>query len=363
MTKTNNRVRGIDFARGLSGFLIPAAHTLLIYGSTYTQDSSWLGSLVHFFGKWAGIFLIAMGFSYVISKTQSIQLSIKRAIKLLALGYLMNFLKFIVPAVLDLLPTNFIEAYGWTGPLSIDQMVYMVLTGDILQLAGVSLLLLSVINVIAKNKFIPLVLAIVMLALTDVVRGIHIGIAGIDYILDLLWGGDWNVYFAVFPWFGYILIGMFFGLWFLEKERDQDFIFKMMLYIGIVTTILGGILCEVDYDFHMRDYFHLGIGGFLYLLGFNLMMFWIGHIIVSKTTHNKFFEFLNYCSKKITSMYIIQWVLICLAMGVLGYRNKGVVGILLLMPVFTLATIGVQKLWDKRHLVYQTRRLKKLKVG
>ena len=343
------RILEIDLTRGISSFLIPMAHTLLIYGTNYTQSESWLGLSVHFFGKWAGIFLIAMGFSYALSKNNTVLKSMKRGFLLLAAGYFMNFLKFIVPLFLGLIPDNFIEAYGWTPPPTFGQMVYMVLTGDILQFAGMCLLFMGLVNKLVQSfgKWIPIIVTILILISLEFVRGLRIGIPGLDYVLDLLWGDQWNVYFAVFPWFGFILIGMFFGYWFKEVDNNRAFIFKRMLYSGLVTVVIGGVLCYVDYDFHMRDYFHLGIGGFIYLLGFNLLSFWLAHYLITCFKKTKATEFFYYCSRKITTMYIIQWVLICWGMGIFGYNNQTEIGIIFLMILYTILTIVVQLIIDK----------------
>ncbi len=347
-TKKSKRILEIDLTRGISCFLIPMAHTLLIYGTTYTQQSSWLGLSVHFFGKWAGIFLLAMGFSYTLSKNNTILKSIKRGVLLLAAGYFMNFLKFIAPLFLGLIPNNFIEAYGWTSPPSFDNMVYMVLTGDILQFAGMCLLFMGIVHklVLLTNKWIPIVVTIILLSLVEFVRGYRPSITGLDYIFDLLWGAEWNIYFAVFPWFGFILVGMFFGYWYSEIDKNNAIIFKKMLQIGFITVLTGGALCYYDYEFHMRDYFHLGIGGFIYLLGFNLMAFWLSFYWVKKFNGHKILAFFYYCSKKITTMYIIQWVVICWGMGVFGYHNKEAGSVLLLMLFYTLLTLGIQRLLD-----------------
>ncbi len=347
-TKKSKRILEIDLTRGISCFLIPMAHTLLIYGTTYTQQNSWLGLSVHFFGKWAGIFLLAMGFSYTLSKNNTILKSIIRGFLLLAAGYFMNFLKFIVPLFLGLIPNNFIEAYGWTSPPSFDNMVYMVLTGDILQFAGMCLLFMGIIHKLVSltNKWIPIIVTIILLSLVEFVRGYRPGITGLDYIFDLLWGAEWNIYFAVFPWFGFILVGMFFGYWYSEIDKNNAIIFKKMLQIGLVTVLTGGALCYYDYEFHMRDYFHLGIGGFIYLLGFNLMAFWLSFYWVKKFNFHKILAFFYYCSKKITTMYIIQWVVICWGMGVFGYHNKEAGSVLLLMLFYTLLTLGIQRLLD-----------------
>ncbi|CAL2078196.1 Peptidoglycan/LPS O-acetylase OafA/YrhL, contains acyltransferase and SGNH-hydrolase domains [Tenacibaculum sp. 190524A02b] len=347
ITKTK-RIQAIDLARGIGVFFIPMAHTLLIYGTTYTQEESWLGLLVHFFGKWAGVFLIAMGFSYTLSKRNTISSSIKRGLYLLGIGYFMNFLKFIVPTVLGVIPDSFIKAYGWTPPANFGNMIYMLLTGDILQLAGVCLFFMGVVHKYGqKNKYITLVLAVLVLLITEFIRGYRIGIPGVDYILDLLWGKDWNVYFSVFPWGAFIFVGMFFGYLFNESNKDVEKTFKAMLYAGLATVIIGGALCFYDYEYHMRDYFHLGAGGVLYLLGYNLLFFWLAQIILKRIKPNKITDVFFYCSNRITSIYVVQWALICWGMTFFGYHDKTVVPILLLMILFTVLTFAVQKVVDK----------------
>lgn len=347
------RIVELDLTKGVGVFFIPMAHALLIYGTPETQGNHWLGLVVHFFGKWAGIFLIAMGFSYVLSKKHTILSSIKRGLMLLAAGYLMNFLKFIVPLFLGLLPGNFIEAYGWKTPPTFNNMVYMVLTGDILQFAGMCLLFMGIVNKLSVNygKWIPLAVTGLLLVLLEFIRGYRLGVIGLDYIFDLLWGDQWNVYFAVFPWFGFILVGMFFCYWFKETNKNSAFIFQRMLYSGLVTVVLGGVLCYYDYAFHMRDYFHLGIGGFIYLLGFNLMSFWLAYFLINKFREGKIFDFFYYCSKNITSIYIIQWVIICLGMGVFGFHSQKTLSLLLIMILITVVTFVIQKLLDTVTLI------------
>ena len=346
MEKTvNKRVEAIDLARGVGVFLIPMAHALLIYGSSYSQEESWLGLVVHFFGKWAGIFLIAMGFSYTLSRNNSIKNSIKRGVMLLLFGYIMNFLKFIIPLVLGDFPDSFIHAYNWEVPIGFDKMVYLVLTGDILQLGGACLLFMGIVHKYAKNqKFIVLFIAVFVLIATEYIRGIRVGVPILDYVSDLLWGQEWNIYFPVFPWFVYILVGMFFGYYFHENNIEKTF--KKMFISGIITFTIGGILCLYNYEFHMRDYFHTGFGGVIYLLGCNLLALYLAFILTNKAKSNKIKDFFFYCSRKITSIYIVQWILICWSMGIIGYHDKGINMSLLLMALFTFGTFLAQKAID-----------------
>ena len=136
----SKRVLAIDLARGASVPFVVVIHTLWMYGTVETQENTWLGQVIHFIGKGTPMFLLAMGFSFCLSRKQDVQAIIKRGLELLAIGYGMNLFKFIVPYFLGLLPTNFIAAYGWKAPLDFGQLLYLLQTGDILQLAGISVL-------------------------------------------------------------------------------------------------------------------------------------------------------------------------------------------------------------------------------
>ncbi|GAA4275773.1 heparan-alpha-glucosaminide N-acetyltransferase domain-containing protein [Aquimarina mytili] len=338
-----NRILAIDLARGVSVLMVIIVHTLWIYGDIFTQSETWLGEAIHFIGKGTPMFLIAMGVSFTLSRNQSIILSIKRAFYILGVGYLMNFLKFVLPVLLGTVPDNFIAAYGWTKPVTLDNMIYMLGTGDVLQLAGVSLLFMGIINHFSKNKYVPLLIALLIAVVTKEVHGFRFGIIGIDYVLDLLWGAKWNVYFAVFPWFSFILIGMFFGKWYKEKKNSTQYLFNKMGVAGVILMLIGGGLCYYNFEYHFGDYFHLGPGGTLYLAGFNLVLMWLANVLVTRVKENNIFKFFYYCSKRVTTIYVIQWVLICWGMGVLGYQQFGITGVLLLIPFYILLTLGVQK--------------------
>ena len=340
-----SRVEAIDIARGIAVFFIPMAHVLLLYGSTSTQEESWLGIIGHFFGKWAGVFLIAMGFSYTLSKRNTITSSIQRGAYILLIGYVMNFLKFVPLIVLGLLPENFVKAYGWSLPLNANHILYMVLIGDILQLTGLCLCFMGIIHTYAKkHKELTILLVVCILVLTNYVRGYHTGVGGVDYLLDILWGKDWNVYFPVFPWFGFILTGMFFGYVYNEHDKNIKETFHKIIRYGSIVALIGVWLCYDNYELHMNDYFHLGVGGFLFLLGINLVFFWLAQQLYENLKLGKVMAVLQYCSRNITSMYVIQWVLICWGMAVLGYKNKTPYEVLIWGITFTGATLGIQKL-------------------
>lgn len=344
-TTAKNRLQALDLARGVSVFCVILVHTMWMYGTIETQEG-WLGDIIHFVGKGTGMFLIAMGVSFVLSRKQSLKLSVKRAVLLLLVGYGMNFLKFVFPILMGFMPEEFIAAYGWEAPLDFSQYRYLILTGDILQLAGYALFFMGLVNHFVKNKYMILVIALLIIASSGFLRGTHLGIGGVDYFLDVLWSADWNVYFPMFPWFSFILVGMFFGKWYLEKGRNEKVMFGKMLPIGTVLLVVGGAICWYDFDYHFGDFFHLGPGGAIYLIGFNLLLFRLSQFVSSMFKYNSFFAILIYLSKRVTSIYVIQWVIICWGMAFLGYQRYDVIGVLFLIPITVAVTLGIQYVLD-----------------
>ena len=109
-----HRLTAVDFVRGFSVFIMVCVHTLWMYGSSYTQGQSLLGEIIHLLGKGTAAFLIAMGISLLLSRHHSPRALAKRGVTILALGYGMNALKFVLPIALGVLPESFINAYGWS---------------------------------------------------------------------------------------------------------------------------------------------------------------------------------------------------------------------------------------------------------
>lgn len=340
------RVLAIDFGRGLAVILMVFVHTLWMYANPEVQGESWLGHVVHFLGKGTAAFLLCMGVSMMLSRRQDLAGDVQRGLLILAFGFFMNFMKFVVPiAGFGTMPESFIEAYGWQSPLEFEQLRYLVLTGDILQLAGLSLLLLAFVRRFVTNKYVVLGLAIAVMAISREVSGYRPGIPGLDYVADLFFADNYHIYFPVVPWISFILYGMFVGMHMKELGSERDKVFGYGLRIGIGLVIAGGAMCYLDFDYHFGNFFHLGPGGVLYLAGINLVLVWFIQRLVTSGIQNRAMDFLYYCSERVTSMYIIQWILICWGMGVIGFQTLNTWQTLALMPVMFGLTLLAQ--WVK----------------
>lgn len=347
MTNKPARILEIDFGRGLAVFLMMIVHTLWMYGNTATQSESWLGIAIHIIGKGTAAFLITMGISLVISKPQTLFFSLKRAAILLFLAYWMNFLKFIVPLeIFGTMPEAFINAYGLQSPLTFPQLRYIFLTGDILQMAAIALVLIAIIQHYVKNKYGLLAIALLITFTSRMFSGYQPNIDGFDYIAKLFFSNHYQVYFPLFPWMSFILFGMFLGKVIQQHKEDKNYMFNQLPITTAICLVIGGGLCAWDFEYHFGNFFHLGPGGVLYLLGINSALLWLVHKIVQSGYTSMFTRFLYFCSERVTSMYIIQWTVICWGMGILGYQQLNSWQVIAIIPPVIAISLLTQKIKD-----------------
>lgn len=347
MEQQSKRILTLDLIKGMSVIGMIIIHTLLIFANVKSQSETAIGSFIVFLGRGTSIFLICMGITFMTSSHQSLKSSIKRGGLLLLAALFMNFMKFMIPVIFGFALDNFIQKYGWHAPIE-QQYVYLVLLGDILQLAGMSLLFVGFIRKYVKNKYGILAIGLLVALVSREVSGINLNIPVVNYILDLLFNNDFPayVYFPVFPWMSFIIIGMFFGKWFQELNYNSKQLFTNMLYVGLLFIALGAPLVFLYGTYNYNGFYHMGPGGVIYFAGWTLIFLFIIFRITLNTKENRFIRLLKYCSRNLTSMYMIQWILISWGKGIFGYRQHGIGFVLMLIVFYIILTFLVQNLLD-----------------
>ncbi len=338
----SERILAIDLIRGTAVFFMIAVHTLWMFGSHQAQVESGFGHWLHILGQGTSAFLIVMGFSFMVTRDRSLRRAIHRGVITLAIGYLMNALKFLVPIyVFRTMPETFVQAYGWHYPLTLGQALYLFGTGDILQMAGVSFILIGLVRRYVTQPYAMLALALGAILLSVALRGLHVGVPLIDYGLDLLWGDQWNVYFPVFPWIAHVLVGMFLGMMYVRQGRTQAAFLRTMAKLGMILLSLGLIVSLTDWHYHFNDFFHTGPGGTVYLIGLGLCGYSLIIWLLGDTLRNTpwLMAAVTYLSTHVTTLYVTQWTLICWTMGLVGFHTLTMAQVLVMMPVMVLATL------------------------
>jgi hypothetical protein len=109
MVYPGQRVLALDLARGFTVAFIPMIHVVMLYGSEEVH-AGWLGFILSLIAEWPGgqLLMFLMGMSISFSKRSTKQLLIRAAV-VFAAGYFLNFLKYVLPFWLGLLPAPFIQ--------------------------------------------------------------------------------------------------------------------------------------------------------------------------------------------------------------------------------------------------------------
>lgn len=305
-----------EIARGFTILFMPAIHVAMLYSEPGISQTL-LGHFLTFIaeGPGAQLFMLLMG---VYFKPAG---ALKRAFKLLLLGYSLNLFKFVIPYWLGVLPGELTAELQATGIK--DLAIFFFGIGDILHFASIAIVVLCILHQLKFYPFIAAALSIFIIFLSPLLWDETTGINVLDYFAGLFNGHPPAVFFPVFPWLAYPLAGLTLG-YFLRREEASRVI-KVSGSLGILLLVISlGLPATLVLDpwpgfYRTRpadSFFHLG-----------LVLTWLAlfHWLTGKVRSNPFFDLLRFCSRHITAIYIIQWLLICWCLPVTGYGelNQG----------------------------------------
>ncbi|MBM4176366.1 MAG: DUF1624 domain-containing protein [Ignavibacteria bacterium] len=240
-----SRVVFIDLLRFVAIFLMVHGHTVdVLLSYNYRMPSSvGFNTWLFFRGLTAPLFLFASGFVYGVRfrrtdstvKFKLIQRkTIRRALLIILIGYLMKS------------PTP--SPFHWTHVTY--QMVQLFFAVDILQLIGVSLLILLGIETLARNyKFeamrVLLLVSFLFLMFHPIVKLIEWE-HWLPLSLSSWFSQATGSLFPLFPWGAYLFLGGVLGIYFQKKNYFTDLIIlsKVQLKLGII-FIAGAVMLNL----------------------------------------------------------------------------------------------------------------------
>ena len=316
MQKFNEgRILSLDLARGFTVLFIPIVHAVMLYGKTEVQDSGF-GQVLTFIAEWPGaqVFMLLMGVSFEFSSRTSFRSVFVRSVVLLILGYALNFLKFVFPYLAGWLPENFLIDMGADG------WVPLLLTGDILQFAGVSLMILWCVQ---QSPDRPLTALLVGMFVCFASPFPWIGNA---HLIELASAGPPRVFFPLFPWLVYPLAGMVIGNA-LNEYGSKVFVVLVPIGCGLM---LSSYCAKLNFVIAPdQSFYTMGPWSTLMHLGFVCVWISTWHLLTVlfdklRISRNYFFSGLQFMSKRITLIYLVQWPLIFWLIPVIGYKTLGV---------------------------------------
>ena len=231
VTTQTNRLLSIDLARGMAVFFMIAVHTLEVFANPEVKNSIF-GQIIEFLGgpPAAPVFMTLMGFSFIYSRKSELKPKLLRGFKIFLTGYILNIIRGVIPFTLSTYLNMDIAKTFQIEPLN----AYTILTiVDILQFAGIALMIMAIIQALNINKYLVLLSAFVMSMISPFLWGIKLDLPIIDQLLELIWGDQPiecsfianKIAFPVFPWLTFPLLGMFLGET-VKNSNDSNRIFK-----------------------------------------------------------------------------------------------------------------------------------------
>lgn len=340
VTKQNNRPLSIDLARGLAVFFMIAVHTLEVFANQEVKNSVF-GQIISFLGgpPAAPIFMTLMGFSFIYSSKSELKPKLFRGFKIFLTGYLLNILRGVIPFSL----ASYLNMdIAKTFPLDKLNAFTIFTIIDILQFAGIALMIMAVIQAFKVNKLLILISAFLITMISPFLWEIRIDIPIIDQVLELFWGDQPiefsfianKIAFPVFPWLTFPLLGMFLGET-VKNSTDTNRIFNYFGLSGIFVLVIGVAISFTNYRYHFNDYYHSRQGAMLFMCGFVMFWLYLTKLIFDNVPANSFFDLLFTWSKGVTNIYLVQWIIIIWSIAFFGINSSSFITTTLLILGFT----------------------------
>lgn len=226
---------------------------------------------------------------------------------------------------------------------------------DILQFAGLALMIMAIIQELKLNKNIILLVAFLISMVSPFLWGIQVNIPILDFFLDLFWGDQPvgfgiisnRISFPVFPWLTFPLLCMYLGET-MKNSSNQNQTFKHFGIIGILVLFIGLGISYSNFDYHFNEYYHSRQGAMIFMSGFVIFWLFITKWIVDKIPMNKIFAVLFKWSSGVTTIYFTQWIIINWSVPIFGFNESSYTTIILLIFIFTIASHFVNEMIKNR---------------
>src|SRR5690349_16674033 len=312
------RVRAFDLARGLAIVFLIGVHVLWHWGAPDTWTTP-IGTVISLLGgpTAAPVFMFLMGASLAFSSRTSFRSLAVRGLWLLWLGYLLNFLRGVIPAYLGL----------QFGVVTADQIApftlpWLATTVDVHHMAGLSLIAIAALRIRARPGWVWLALAAGIVLAGPFLRGLQFGTPLLDAPLTPILSGAPNVYYAVVPWIAYPLVGGVFGS-LVAHAPDRTRVFRAGALVGIL-LIAAGIawFAIAPPTFDVNTYWHMPPSYFVAITGLVLVWLFACDLAVRHVPANRAFDFLYGWSGRVIAIYFTHWLVVGWGVGIFGFRDQ-----------------------------------------
>ncbi len=338
-----SRVNTFDLARGLAVIFMIMIHVLNFYGTPEVQTGTF-GTTLQTLVDWpsASVFVFIMGILIPFSGKNSLSVGLYRAIKLFALGYLLNLTRSTIPMWLSIKMgwVSYEDLGGYTPTTEF-------FVGDIFQFAGLTYAVCTLLRYYISDVRLWLFAAASVIFLSPMVWDISTDWGPSNEFFKLIWGGqNQGAVFPLFPWLAYCIGGMVLGQWFKESDNHPQF-FKQTIFVGLILIATGSAMIYSNPEFHAPHHLRGGPGLITTITGFVLVWLCFCRQLVERIKPNRAFELFYLWGKNVTAIYIIHWLIIGWGHMLVGSQMLNTSSTLFSMALIILMSHLILKAWLK----------------
>ena len=325
------RQQELDLARAIPVMSLPFVHCVIecCSAETINQPIPFLFNVIIGAPLGAPIFMFCMGISLVYSKHSDAKEIMRRGLILFIAGFILNMMRFGIPYLIGYMITG--EADRFLAPI-----LYKIFGNDILQFAGLALLLFGFLKKQKLQDHVIVIIAVIMSLIGWCFRHMNFGIPVVNVILGHIIGTEEpNGFvlsdFPVMNWFLVPVAGYIFGNILIRLQDKKKFYLPFIpmfaviywVYFAIETRLHfgkmagGATLVEEENDYYHAEFFDI-ISYIVCAIG----MLGVYYLITSHCPEklNKFFQSV---SRNITRIYVIHWFFVVMSTNVILYKING----------------------------------------
>lgn len=332
----------LDIAKGLAILFMIAVHIQSELGNPSISTTK-IGGIVDFFGTIpaAPVFMFLLGTGVVFSKKSEPKTLMKRGIKIIGLGYLLNILRTIIVFLPSLL---FGDISSYTN-----ELIVSLVNIDILQFAGLAFIFFGLVKKLNLKLNHIVIVVIIISCLNYMLLELQTENYIIAAITGLFWGSNELSAFPFITWIFYPVAGFYFGEILMRQENKAVFykkiflVFTTLLCLLIVIaykfSISSGLMTEVSYYHHTL---------FSNMLFTSFVLVWISILFYIK----KFIpvlvqNVLKRWSLNVNSIYIIHWIIISIVGSTIGFYKLDLLYAIIIL-ILTTSLSDLISVWFKK---------------
>ncbi len=328
------RIRAFDLAAGLAVFFMILVHVLWHWGERSTWTTPIGEAISYAAGPTAApVFVFLMGASLGASERVAFRDMAIRGLWLVFLGYVLNFLRGVIPAALGLA----------SGVITADQVAPYTLwwlgtTVDLHHMVGFSLVAIAALRTKVEPGWIWVALAGLLILVAPAARTFATGSSLLDAPLTPFVGSAPNVYYAVVPWLMYPLVGAVFGR-IMSRAVDRTAVFRRGAVIGMALIAAGLVLIYLQRPgFDVFTYWRQPASFAVAIFGVILVWLALCDVVTRLPAIDRRLRIVYGWSDRVIAIYFTHWIIVGWGVGLVGFRALGLIQVLVAMVAAVVAT-------------------------